>query len=134
MTTKVSLAPVRRDLQAVHQQFEQWRRTRRPGTPIPAPLWAAAVAVGRRHGWNRTAGALHLDAHKLRLLAGAPASGPRPVVPPAFIELPTAPPAHGCECMVELEGPRGGRLRIALRGAAPPDLVALSRVVWGGGA
>jgi hypothetical protein len=134
MAMKVSLAPVPHDLQEVRRQFEQWRRARRPGTPIPAPLWAAAVAVGRRHGVNRTAGALHLDSHKLRLMADALASGQRPIVPPTFVEMPAAPLSAGCECTVELEGPRGGRLRIAVRGAAPLDVVALSRVVWGNGA
>ena len=132
MAAKVSLAPVPRDLEAVHRQFAQWRRARRSGMPIPASLWAAAVAVGRRHGLNRTAGALHLDSHKLRLMAGTTTSGQRPVAHPAFIELPAAP-GNGCECTVELEGPRGGRLRVALRGMALPDLVALSRIVWSGG-
>ena len=129
MPAKQLPAPVPEDLQVVQRQFAQWRRTRRPGTPIPAPLWAAAVGVGRRHGLNRTAGALHLDSHKLRSMADARHS----VVPPTFVEMPAAPlVAAGCECTVELEGPRGGRLRVTLRGAMPPDVVALSRVVWGG--
>jgi hypothetical protein len=47
--------------------------------------------------------------------------------------MPAAPlVASGCECTVELEGPHGGRLRVTLRGAMPPDVVALGRVVWGG--
>lgn len=129
-TESRALAP--RDLQAVGRQFEQWRRTRRPGTLIPASLWAAAVAVGRRHGFNRTAGALHLDSHKLRVMANGTALVPPPIVSPAFVELPSVPRGDGGECTVEMEGPRGGRLRITLRGAATMDVVALSRIVWGG--
>lgn len=90
---------------------------------------SCAIVGGRRHGLNRTAGALHLDAHKLKSMADAR----RSVVPPTFVEVAAAPlVAGGCECTVELDGPRGGRLRVTLRGAMPPDVVALSRVVWGG--
>ena len=45
MPTKLLLSPVPTQLQTVHRQFEQWRRIRRPGTPIPPPLWTAAVAA-----------------------------------------------------------------------------------------
>jgi hypothetical protein len=33
------------------------------------------------------------------------------------------------ECVIELEGPRG-KMRIQWRGATPPDLAGLSRVLW----
>jgi hypothetical protein len=135
MPTKLALAPRPTELQGVSRQFEAWRRERRPGTPIPAPLWAAAVALARRHGVTRTALALHLDSHKLKTLAAAGRPGDRPGAAPTFVEVrPTPLGGAGTKCTIEIEGPRGGRLRIALRGAAPPDLVALSRVVWGRGA
>ena len=55
MPTKLLLSPVPGDLQAAHRQFEHWRHTRQAGARIPAPLWAAAVAVARRSGvyWER---------------------------------------------------------------------------------
>ena len=134
MPAKLLPSPIPTQLQRVHRQFEQWRRIRRPGTPIPRPLWTAAVAVARQYGLSRTAHALHLDSHKLKTMADASSSVPCAPASPTFVEVPAPlPPADGCECTVELEGPHGGRLRVVLRGASPPDLVPLSRVVWGRG-
>lgn len=131
MPTKRSLSPVPSELQATHRQFEQWRRTRQPGTRIPASLWASAVAVARRLGVYRTARMLHLESQKLKHLVTAASPASRVPAAPAFVEL-LAPPAAGSgECTIEIEGPRGGRLRVQLRGAPVPDLVALSRVVCG---
>jgi hypothetical protein len=64
MSTQIAVVP--REFRAVHDQLARWRRTRRPGMPIPAPLWAAIAAVARRHGATRTAHALGLDSHKGR--------------------------------------------------------------------
>jgi hypothetical protein len=131
MTTKLSLSPVPSELQAAHRQFEQWRRTRQPGAHIPAPLWAAAVAVARRLGVYRTARMLHLESQKLKHLVTAASPPSRTLAAPAFVEL-LAPPAAGSEeCTIEIERPDGGRLRVQLRGAPVPDLVALTRVVCG---
>jgi hypothetical protein len=135
MATKHVLASRPAEVQAVSRQFDAWRRVRRPGTPIPPALWQAAVAVARRHGVTWTARALHLDSHKLMTLTTAQSGGPRPAAVPTFVEMPALPLASPSpDCTIELEGPRGGRLRLALRGAAPPDLVALTRAVWGRGA
>ena len=132
--TQFALAPRPGDLRTVCHQFEAWRQVRRPGTPIPASLWAAVVAVAQGYGVNRTALALHLDAHKLRAMTDARRSVGRPGPTPTFVEVrPTPPAGHEPECTIDIAGPRGGRLRVAVRGAAPPDVVALSRVVWGRG-
>ncbi len=49
----------------------------------------------------------------------------------AFVEL--VPPQRAClpECIVELEHPRGAKMRIHLKGVGAPDLTALSRSFWG---
>jgi hypothetical protein len=130
MTTKLSLSPAPSELQAAHHQFERWRRTRQPGARIPAALWASAVAAARRHGVYRTARLLHLESQKLKHLVTAAGSASRAPTAPAFVELLAPPTAGSGECTVEIEGP-GGRLRVQLRGAPAPDLVALSRVVCG---
>lgn len=130
MTTKRSLSTTPNELHVVHRQFEQWRRTRQPGARIPASLWAAAVVLARRLGVYRTARLLHLESQKLKhLVEASPAS--RVPTAPAFVELLAPPAASSGECTIELEGPRGGRLRVQLCGVPVPDLVALSRVVWG---
>jgi hypothetical protein len=41
----------------------------------------------------------------------------------------TSASAQGCECIIEVEGPRG-RMRIEWKGPAAPDLAGLSRVLW----
>jgi hypothetical protein len=46
----------------VRTRFEQWRQTRLGKARIPDELWLAAVEVARRHGCNRTAAALRLEA------------------------------------------------------------------------
>jgi hypothetical protein len=118
----------------VYRQFEQWRRVRQPGDRIPDRLWAAAAVAARTLGVSRTARLLHLESQKLKRLV----TGARPEPPgstaPAFVELLAPSPAGSGECTVEVEGPRGGLLRVQLRGTPLPDLMALTRIVWGAGA
>lgn len=121
------------DLQELSGRFEDWRRTRRGKLPIPEPLWAAAAELARSHGVCQTAQVLRLEYKKLKQLSdggagGKPVRRRRAPAPATFIEL-AAPPAAAAECVIELEGPRG-KLRIQWKGAAAPDLAALSRVLW----
>jgi len=113
----------------LQMRFAQWRRTRRAGTPIPPALWRAAVTTARQHGVSRTARALHLDAHKLKTMMDTSAHT-QSATAPTFVEL-IASPVQGGMCVLEVEGPRGGRLRLQLTGQGLPDVVALSRVIWG---
>ena len=108
-------------------QFEHWRQTRQRRSPIPAPLWAAALAAARTHGLYRTARTLGLSYGDLKRRLGAtdgvPAATP-------FVELlpvsgPTSP-----ACILELETARGTKLRLQLPGITPSDLAALSRTLW----
>ena len=43
------------NLEEARARFEEWRQNRRGKARIPAELWAAAVAVARKEGLNRTA-------------------------------------------------------------------------------
>ena len=48
-----------------------------------------------------------------------------------FVELTPLPvPTHACDCVIEIEAPGGGRMRVQVKGMADP--VALGRVVWSG--
>ena len=121
------------DLQELSGRFEDWRRTRRGKLPIPEPLWAAAAGLARSHGVCQTAQVLRLEYKKLKQLTdGKAGSEPirrrRAAVPATFMEL-VPSTAAVAECVIELEGPRG-KLRIHWKGAAAPDLAALSRVLW----
>jgi hypothetical protein len=53
---------------------------------------------------------------------------------PSFVELVPAGSANRAECVLELEDPSGARMRIEVKGLAPPDLVALARSLRVGGA
>ena len=52
-TKRTDARPAR--LKGLRRRFERWRRTRKVGTRIPEPLWAAAVKLAGRYGIHRTA-------------------------------------------------------------------------------
>jgi len=121
--------PIPHGIERVRRRLERWRRTRgHRRSPIPAALWAAAVALARQHGLYPTARTLHLDYTTLKKRLAAADAGAAAL--PMFVELPG--PRAFSECVIELAGPRGGTMHIQVKGVALPDLVALSRVVWHG--
>lgn len=115
-------------LAAARRRFEHWRSTRRAPCRIPPHLWKAAEHCAAKYGVFQTVRALGLDykALKKRVVstAGAPAAPGRA---PTFVEL-VAPERNGqVGCIVEVENPRGARLRIELRGAGIQDLAEFAR-------
>jgi hypothetical protein len=126
-------------LREAQQRFEEWRDSQSGRRAIPEPLWALATEMGRQQGVFRTAQALRLDSTKLmkRVRASAPenksGAQPQPSPAAAFVELMAPPTSHACECLIEIEGPRG-RMRIEWKGATAPDLAGFSRVLWEPGA
>lgn len=119
-------------LEQTRRRITRWRETRtHRGAPMPATLWIAAIALAKQHGLYTTARALHLDygsLKKRRDAAGAPG-----VASPAFVELPAAPPTGLGPCVIDLEAPQGGRMRIEVTGVTVADLVTLTQVAWGRG-
>jgi hypothetical protein len=138
---KTQAIPAR--LEAGRRRFERWRRTRKGHSRIPDPLWTSAVKLAGAYGLCRTARTLGLDynALKRRVASARPSDslGPKTVgakaarqeTATAFVEL--VPPQRAClpECIIELEHPRGAKMRIHLTGAEAPDLAVLSRSFWG---
>ena len=117
-------------LEKTRRHIARWRETRtHRGAPMPAVLWAAAIALARQHGLAATARALPIDygSLKKRLDAAGAERGPAPV----FVELPPAPPPGLGPCVIDLEGRRGRRLRIEVTGVTVADLVTLTQVAWG---
>ena len=114
------------EVERVRQRMERWRQERAAGAPIPSALWAAAANAARRHGVSRTTRALGLDYNKLKLRVQKGA----PVEPARFMEL--APPAPAAHCRIEIEGPSGTRIKIALPAADGAQLaMALCGTVGG---
>ena len=118
-------------LKEARERFEQWRSSHSGRRPIPESLWAAAAELAGQHGVFRTAKVLRLDYNKLKRMGTVA----KPTMAPesAFVELIATPTTHPCECIIEVEGPRG-RMRIEWKGSAAPDLAGLSRVLWEPGA
>jgi len=116
------------DIHELQTRFEQWRQGRQKKGRIPDELWAAAVALARRDGINRTAAALHLDRGKLkRQMAESAIRSKR--TPPAFVELVSSGGSGRAEYTFELES-GNGKLRIHCRGATAAELAVLSRALW----
>ena len=111
MRTRTTLARTT-TLGRVCREFEHWRRTRPRRVPIPASLWAVAVAHARTVGVNATARRLRLDYYALKQRVDAVAAGaPRASAGPAFVEVvPAGPtPAGVSECVIDLADTRGAR-------------------------
>ncbi len=116
------------------RRLERWRETRTVGMPIPEKLWAAAEKLAQRHGVYPTARALGLEYNKLKRLSQSGGETQKALPTPAFVELMAPQPAGVSECRIELEGPRGGRMRIELSSVSAEFVVGLCRVIWGGAA
>ena len=133
-------------LEVGRRRFERWRRTREGRSRIPDPLWNSAVKLSATYGIYRTAKTLQLNPDSLKKhVASANGNGSRGREKPrqkaagqgaatAFVEL--VPPEGACspECIVELEHPRGAKMRIRLTGRQSSEVVtAVSQVFFGAG-
>ena len=45
----------------VRGRIDEWRATRRSGSPMPAELWDAAASLAREHGVYPVSRSLHVD-------------------------------------------------------------------------
>jgi len=121
------------ELKELSRQIEQWRRTRPYRMSMPETLWTLAANVARQHGLARVARFTRLDYYSLkeRIESLERSSSGTSVVKPTFIELQPLPVDPVSECTIELEHPRGRRMRIHIKGAPMPDVTTLSRTLWG---
>jgi hypothetical protein len=121
------------ELKGLSCQIEQWRRTRPRLGAMPELLWTLAANAARQHGLARVARFLRLDYYSLKERVESPEQdrGSTSASKPTFIELPPLSVSPVCECTIELENPRGRKMRIHIKGAPMPDVTALSRTLWG---
>jgi hypothetical protein len=98
---------------------------------MPEPLWNQAAVLARRHGISRISRVAGLHYYALKKRVESPILERTTKSPdrPMFVELPL--PVSVPECILELEPPRGGRMRIQVKGTPLPDLAALTRSFWG---
>jgi hypothetical protein len=99
-----------------------------------------AAQAAAKFGLNRTKAALQLDYyslqhHRYRATESRAGQTARMNSQPTFVELApaplaTLPLASAAECVIEFQDGAGASLRIALKGASGPDIVALGRSFW----
>ena len=138
MESKKVAAPVvvPAEIRELSRQIEEWRSTRPHRMPMPEPLWTLAANLAARYGVAQVSRFLRLDYYSLKERV-QPAERHAITVPESrstvatFIELPSLTAPAVSECSIELEHPRGQRMRIHIKGAALPDLAALTRTFWG---
>jgi hypothetical protein len=129
MESKSLTTAIPTELQEISSRIEQWRSNRVQRGPMPEALWSLAADLARQHGVGRVSRFLRLDYYSLkaRVEAGNQGSIPVSEARPTFIEVPLI---AGAECTIELEHPRGPRMRIHLKGASMLDVTSLSRTLW----
>jgi len=117
-------------LEEVQMRLLEWRNRRRRGAPIPPEIWASATNLAREHGTAKVARRLRLDYYALRKRVEPVPEAQRYGSP--FVELFPSLSGGTCECTLELEHPKGARLRIQIKGGGEPDLAAVTRAFWAG--
>ena len=123
------------EVERLRERIERWRQARGKRGPMPAPLWASAVALARRRGVYATAKGLRVDFGSLRrrLAAAAERTAPSRERQPTFVEITPAAMfgAAGPGASVELSSPEGVKLTVRLAAGEELDVGALVRELWG---
>ena len=125
----------REDVEQLRLRFAEHRQTHAVRTRLPRELWAAAAKLARRDGITATARALAVDlssmkrwTERLEPRDKSRKSG-KPAAPPAFVELLAAEKAPATSCKVEVESPRGAKLRLELKTVTAQQLAELVRAL-----
>ncbi len=122
------------DLEALRLRLEEFRNGHERRTRLPEELWQAAVEIAGRRGMNLVCRSLRLDANSLKKRMGQsskPARAKRKTgkqtmeAAAHFVELFTPAASGGSSCMVEVDSPRGGKLRLEWKGVSASEVTAL---------
>jgi hypothetical protein len=130
----------REDVEQLRRRFAEFRSTHPVRSRLPEELWAAAAKLTRRDGIEATAQALDVDRPSLQ--KGTNRFEPRAEAKPhkprrqrqprrepaaaAFVELLAGTTGAG-SCLVEVESPRGAKLRLEFKAIPTSDLAELIR-------
>ena len=135
-------ASYREDVEQARRRFAEFRQAHAVRSRLPRELWAAAAKLARRDGIEATALALDVDRPSLqkwtdRFEPGVQVQARKPrrqrragrtvSAAPAFVELLAETTGAAPSCLVEVESPRGGKLRLELKGIQPSALAELIR-------
>ena len=123
-----------RDLEAVREQFEHWRESRKVGARIPSELWQAAVSLHPRYTVNQISRSLRLDYMDVRKrvdckTASGKGSGANDY---RFWELKFSElQGHIGECRLRAEDGTGRKVELELKSIGGEQLLQLLEGLWG---
>lgn len=129
----------REDMEQLRQRFEEFRGTHAVRSRLPEELWAAAAKLARRDGMEATAQALDVDRPSLQKWTNRfePVAKPRKPkrqrqarrepAAATFVELLAGTTDAAASCLVEVESPRGAKLRLELKAIPTSALAELIR-------
>ena len=138
------------DLEELRVRLAEFRSANRPRTRLPEELWRAAAEIAAQRGMKITARVLHLDTNSLtKWMDRKPGQAQRPAepkkakrkytrrkaavmeTPATFLELLAPSTGSAASCIVEVESPRGGKLRMELKGVATSEIAQLIQAFAG---
>ena len=126
-----AIQTIKPTLEEVQEQFRNWRKTRKKRTTIPKDLWQAAVELTQYcpiYTVSKALGLSYTDLKKRIQSSRAKVfSSPSPVA--TFVELDLKQTIPG-RCVVEMETPRGARLKMDFMGKVGIDLLKLTKAFW----
>jgi len=132
----------REDAEQLGRRFAEFRSTHPVRSRLPEELWAAAAKLARRDGIEATALALDVDRPSLqkwtdRFELGVQVQARKPRrqrragravrAAPAFVELLAETTGAAASCLVEVESPRGAKLRLEMKAVQASTLAELIR-------
>jgi hypothetical protein len=126
-----AIQTIKPTLEEVQDRFRIWRKTRKKRTSIPRDLWKAAIEQTQSYSINIVSKALGLSYTDLKRRVKASRanvySNPSEVA--AFVELDLKDTMPG-RCVIEMDTPRGDRLKMDFMGTVGIDLLKLAKAFW----
>jgi hypothetical protein len=115
-------------IEEVRQRLDSWRKTKKNHRePIPEDLWQTAADLARAHSVNSVSRALRLSYTDLKEHTyGHTKSGRKKRKTPSFVEIRPGP-ILSREATLEMENPRGSKIRISFKGGTDFDFTAFAK-------
>jgi len=113
-------------IEEVRQRLDSWRKTKKNHRePIPAYLWQTAADLARAHSVNSVSKALRLSYTDLKEHAYG-RTNPKKRKRPSFVEI-SPGPVLSREATLEMENPKGSKIRISFKGKTDFDFTAFAK-------